>query len=358
MLHLEDSPTDVELIGYELRKCDFEFERLVVSDKEGYVKALESFCPDIVLSDHSLPSFNSLKAFAILQEINANIPFILITSRMSEEYAVEMMKEGFDDYIFKDRLQRLPIAVKKAINKKNEEKLKQLLAREREISEMRLKFVSLASHEFRTPLGTILSSSFLLSKYVNTEDQGKRRVHIDRIIASVNLLTETLNDYLSISKIDNQKLRVYYSSFSITDITSAIVDTMRLSSKEGQTLIYDHEGLDLVDLDSTLYNAILTNLISNSIKYANEDGLINVRTIVTNSTYILSVKDNGIGIPKEEIPLLFEYFFRASNAANIKGTGLGLYIVRRYIELMNGVIECKSELGTGTEFIVQFKLNN
>jgi PAS domain S-box-containing protein len=125
ILHLEDLPTDAELIERELKKGGLTFKKLVVDKKEEYLKGLENFKPDIVLSDHSLPTFDSYEALNILKRLNINIPFILVTATISEEFAVTIIKQGAEDYILKDRLQRLPTAVQNAIEKKRLEKEKQ-----------------------------------------------------------------------------------------------------------------------------------------------------------------------------------------------------------------------------------------
>lgn len=119
ILHLEDVPTDAELVGRELKRSAINFERLVVDNKQDYLRALTEYAPDIILSDHSLPSFNSTEALKLLKESGLNIPFILITATVSEEFAVNVIKEGAADYILKDRMQRLPAAIHNAIEKAN-----------------------------------------------------------------------------------------------------------------------------------------------------------------------------------------------------------------------------------------------
>jgi PAS domain S-box-containing protein len=239
--------------------------------------------------------------------------------------------------------------------KKAEESLKKALEKERELSELKSRFLSMASHEFRTPLSTILSSSYLLMKYVKTEEQTKRERHLERIISSVNMLTDILNDFLSIGKIEEGKISVRPEEINIPEFTESIVCEIHQILKKEQELLYDHSGIAVVTLDKGLLKHIVLNLLSNAIKFSDEGTVIKIQTVNQSGSLILSIKDNGIGISKEDQKHLFERFFRGENVSHIEGTGLGLHIVSRYAELMNGKIKCNSELGKGTEFIVTFK---
>ena len=239
--------------------------------------------------------------------------------------------------------------------KERTETLMLALEKEKDLNELKSKFVSLASHEFRTPLSTILSSANLTSKYETTEDQPKREKHIERIISNVNNLTDILNDFLSVGKIEEGKIQIRYSEFDLQEFTSGIINEMNSVVKTGQHIIYEHKGGIFVNLDPSMVRHIFSNLISNAIKFSPIDAAILVSTAVADDGVILGVKDTGIGISKEDQQHLTERFFRGENVVNIQGTGLGLHIVRKYAELMNGTLHCISEIGNGTEFIIQFK---
>jgi len=251
----------------------------------------------------------------------------------------------------------LGVAVDISETKKNEEELKKALDRERELNEMKSRFVSTASHEFRTPLSTVLSSTYLLQKYTNTDDQPKREKHVERIISSVNLLTDILNDLLSVGKIEEGKLVPKYSHFNIREHIKKNIDELRITQKKGQKIIFNHCGKEEVWLDPSMLTHVVLNLLSNAIKFSPENSAIKVETDVSYSIMRLCVQDHGIGIPKEDQQHLFELFFRAMNATGIQGTGLGLHIVQKYTELMNGKIECFSEPGKGTRFYIEIKMN-
>lgn len=232
--------------------------------------------------------------------------------------------------------------------------LENALKREKELGELKSRFVSMASHEFRTPLSTVLSSAYLIEKYTSTEDQSKRDKHLQRIVSSVNLLTETLDDFLNVDKIETGKIQARYSVFNIRELVNSIVEEFKITLKKQQEILYHHENKEEVFLDKSMLNHIIINLVSNASKFSSEGSSIKLKTICTDEYLILSVKDQGIGIPKEDQVHLMERFFRGANALNIQGTGLGLHIVSRYAELMNGRINYRTELDKGTEFMITF----
>ncbi len=231
------------------------------------------------------------------------------------------------------------------------------LERERELNRMKSRFVSTASHEFRTPLGTILSSAALISRYTTSEDDEKRSKHINRIKSSVNQLTDLLNDFLSLEKLEEGAVRSRPEAIELCAFARETIEEVRALAKDGQELTCeDHcseEGASVM-LDRQLTKIVISNLLSNAIKYSPEHSTIAVSLHRDERGIALAVKDNGIGIPDDDKPFLFERFFRAHNAGNAQGTGLGLNIVKRYVELMGGEIEYTSELGVGSEFRVIF----
>lgn len=236
--------------------------------------------------------------------------------------------------------------------KQAESELRVALETERELNELKSRFVSLASHEFRTPLSAILSSVYLVSKYEAVEDAPKRGKHIQRIISSVNMLTDILNDFLSVGKIEEGKIQVRHSLFDAGKHIGTIISEMDGLKKSAQQIYYAHHGNPQAHLDPTLLKHIVMNLVSNAIKFSPEGAIISIRTQCSDSAFQLSVRDKGIGISEEDRLHLFERFFRSQHVANIQGTGLGLHIVAKYAELMNGAVSCNSTLDQGTEFLV------
>ncbi len=247
-------------------------------------------------------------------------------------------------------------AAEKAL-REQEQELRKAYEKERELGELKSRFVSMASHEFRTPLSTILSSAALLSRYTQTEQQDKREKHTNRIKSAVNNLTGILNDFLSLSKLEEGKIEVNFVLFSWNEFCDEVLDEMEGLLKDGQRIEHQPvEGDIQVLLDKRILKNILYNLFSNAIKYSPEWKVIFCRNTVVNKQLIIEIEDHGMGIPEEEQQYLFTRFFRARNVDNIKGTGLGLTIVKRYVELLNGSIAFKSEEGKGTTFKVRLPI--
>ena len=235
------------------------------------------------------------------------------------------------------------------------DELTKALNKEKELGDLKSRFVSMASHEFRTPLSTILSSASLLAKYTETVEQDKRNKHILRIKNSVNNLTDILNEFLSIGKIEDGRIEVRNTIFNVKDFFQNICIEMQANAQPNQRIIYKHKGDEWIKLDSSLLRNFIFNLLSNAIKFSSVDGEISFISEAGTDHFSLCIADNGIGISKEDQTHLFERFFRASNVTNIQGTGLGLHIVSKYVELLNGKIHFKSELEKGTSFTINFQ---
>ena len=227
-----------------------------------------------------------------------------------------------------------------------------LLEKEKELNEMKSNFVSMASHEFRTPLSTILSSISLIENYKTTETQDKRDKHIQRIKSAVTEMVAILEEFLSLEKIEEGKVQVKKEMFNLKELAQQTEAKFNTLLKPGQAIECTHTGKEEVILDKGFINHILNNLLSNAVKYSPENTQVIFETSVKDTVVTLKVKDHGIGISPEDQKHLFERFFRASNTGNIKGTGLGLHIVKRYIDLMGGTINLESEINKGTAFIV------
>ncbi|MEX6689478.1 PAS domain-containing sensor histidine kinase [Danxiaibacter flavus] len=274
-----------------------------------------------------------------------------ITVRKHAEEEIKKLNDGLEQAVVQ-RTTELTEAIQQL--ELSKEELSKLLEREKELNELKSRFVSMASHEFRTPLSTILSSAYLLNKVKIIEDESRREAHLNRIISSVKMLTDILNDFLSVGKIEEGKIYVRITEFNLPVFVADALDELKNNLKNGQEIIYNHTGEDLAELDSVLVKHIIMNLVSNASKFSPEDAPIEIVTHNGSNTISLSVKDHGIGIPAEDQKHLMERFFRGSNVSNIQGTGLGLHIVARYSELMNGSISCISEVNEGTEIVITF----
>lgn len=261
----------------------------------------------------------------------------------------EELRKSVDD--LRNTNQSLQEQIKE--RKKAEEEVNKALERERELNELKTKFVSIASHEFRTPLSTVLSSVSLVSQYKDRGDLEKIDKHIQRIKSSVNHLTSILNDFLSLGKLEEGKTDINPESFDLHYFFTEIQEETKPTLKEGQELVINNK-LDkkTITSDKRILRNILFNLITNGSKYSGEGKKIYLTFQKLNGELMLEIRDEGFGIPKNEQKHLFERFFRASNVSNIQGTGLGLNIVKRYVDLLEGKIAFTSEEGKGSTFTI------
>ena len=277
----------------------------------------------------------------------------------------DLSRQKEDEIKIKSYTEELEVKIKertreliKSINELEtaKEHVSALFEKEKELNQLKTRFVSMASHEFRTPLSSIQLSASLINKYVEKQDVESVEKHTSKIKNAITNLTTILNDFLSLEKLEAGKVEVHQQSFDIFTFAEEIAEEMQLMTKQKQLIVYEHRGTtSQVFLDQNLLKNCIINLISNAIKYSGEDTMIQFNSIVNENELIIDVKDNGIGIPATEMDNLFEPFFRAHNTGDIPGTGLGLNIVRRYVGLMNGTCTCTSEQNIGTTFRLHFK---
>jgi len=279
-----------------------------------------------------------------------------LSKQKEAEEKLKMYTEELEE-IVKERTADLQLLVAKLEEAKND--VSHSLQREKELNQLKSRFVSMASHEFRTPLSSIQLSASLINKYANKKDATGIEKHTTKIKNSVDLLTSILNDFLSMDRLEGGKIEAKFSEFNLVKFSEEIIEEMQPIAKQNQHIVYQHTGDDAdVRLDPHLLKNAIINLISNAIKYSGENTFIEFNTYTNNGECTIEVKDNGIGIPEEEQKHLLEPFFRANNTGKIPGTGLGLNIVMQYAHLMNGTITWKSKLDEGTMFRLTFNLQS
>jgi two-component system, OmpR family, sensor histidine kinase VicK len=242
--------------------------------------------------------------------------------------------------------------------KRVEAEMMRTLERERELRELKSSFISMASHEFRTPLTAIFSSTELLHYYGSTWSEDKKLKYYQRIEGAVKRMTQLLDDVLLYSKVEAGKLEFNPKPLELKNFCGEIIEEIQLSSDEKQKITFVYSGAcDTVCMDEKLLHHILNNLLTNAIKYSPQDTAVIFCCSCENEEVIFEIQDKGIGIPTDDQKRLFESFHRAKNVGNIPGTGLGLAIVQKALELHGGRIMFTSEVGVGTTFRVTLPLN-
>ncbi len=238
-----------------------------------------------------------------------------------------------------------------------EAKIKNALQKERELNELKTKFLSLVSHEFKTPLSGILTSATLVGKYVSTSDQEKRDKHLRTIIGGVRHLNTILDDFLSIERLEKGKGVYKQTDFHLSSIVNNVVYNANMLLKSGQRIKYP-QNIDevMIRQDEKILSLTLTNLLHNAIKYSPEDTEIDVQVKFVKDRILFHIVDQGIGIPKKDQKYIFERYFRAENALLTNGTGIGLNIVKAHLENLGGTLYFKSIENKGSTFTAELPL--
>lgn len=279
-----------------------------------------------------------------ITKAGARFPVSLIVTAVSDEKGAPT---GFACFA-------VDISIQKAL----EHNLMSALRKEKELHELKSRFVSMASHEFRTPLTGITSSASLIGRYAERQDFAQIKKHSELIKGSVDNLNSIIADFLSLGKLEEGGVVAQWQEILVADCIENIRDHLSGTFKAGQTLVHHHQGNDGFLSDPVILKNIFINLVGNASKYSAEGATITVESEIGPEAVVFRITDEGIGIPPADMEHLFNRFFRASNVVNIKGTGLGLYIVKHYAELLNGRISCQSTLGQGSSFTVVFPQNS
>lgn len=248
-------------------------------------------------------------------------------------------------------------------SKQLEESLQQALDKEKELNELKNSFISMTSHEFRTPLSTILSSSELLENYRNKWDEEKQLKHFNRIKTAVKHMNNLLNDVLFFGKFEAEEVNGNPANLDLVEFSRQLVEDV-LINQRNQPIERPNITINFITKNTTLSSKIdektlghiLNNLLSNAIKYSLPGTSVNFTIYSQNKRAIFEIEDEGIGIPSEDLPSLFDSFYRCKNVGNIQGTGLGLSIVKKCVDMLKGEISVTSEVEVGTKFTVSIPL--
>jgi signal transduction histidine kinase len=354
VLIVEDVEEDLKLIERILTKAGISNTKQVNTASE-FKDALQEYKPDVILSDHSMPQFNSLSALHVIKERGIKVPFIVVSGNASEAFAKRCLEEGADDYILKSNLSKLPESIDQAIKgiltnepageiqKPNAD---DLIRHNKELET----FIYHISHNLRSPLTSMLGLVHLIKQ---SETPGSTSgLYIDLLESSIHKLDLTLKELLD------------YIKNSKDDIRPEKIDFMKLIEEQFERMKFAPgaerirrqtcvEGDHDFYCDQYRLSVVLNNLISNAIKYHDQqkdEPLIKVTVKADADKATITCSDNGIGISAEHLPKVFNMFFRGTSKS--EGAGLGLYIVREAIAKLNGDIKIESNLGEGTTFTI------
>ncbi len=388
VLMIDDDKDDFILIREML--AEIKYHTYTINWIDNYQEGLAMVISneyDVYLVDYNLGVNSGLDLVLEANRLGCVSPFIIHTGQNDIGIDAKVMAAGAVDFLVKgafsaavlDRslryafsnfrqlkeIIRLNADLEKRVSDRTiilEEAIKELniakdevavsLKKEKELSELKSRFVSMASHEFRTPLATILSSLSLIESYSANNNREMQAKHVVRIKRTIMNLTDILNDVLSISKLEDGGFVSCIENINVKLLLSDIVKDFSQILKKGQSIVHNHSGSDVSVTDKKFLRQIIVNLISNAVKFSLEEGIVELSSYISTSRIEIRIKDHGIGISKEDKIHLFEPFFRGSNATNIEGTGLGLSIVLKYVEMLNGSIEFESELDKGTQFSI------
>jgi signal transduction histidine kinase len=360
ILILEDVEDDVELIKRTLRKAGLEFEVRQEDTRNGFLRALHDYHADVILSDHSLPQFDSVEALTLCKQHAVQVPFILVTGAVSEEFAVTCLKEGADDYVLKSNLARLPNAIRNSLKQKEAEEAKARAAQALQSQNAELKkinkeldsFVYSVSHNLRAPLMSVLGL-LDLAKHENNNNKSDLDLYFSMMETSIHKLDETVKEILDYSRNARQNLSV--ERIDLKKMIDDHFDKMQFmpGSQSIQRFISIQQKANFHS-DNYRLSVIMNNLISNAIKYHDpqkDQSFIRISFEVDEERAMMIFEDNGIGIEDRYLDRVFDMFFRGTEKN--KGAGLGLYIVKEAIDKLSGKISIQSNVGQGTLFMIE-----
>jgi signal transduction histidine kinase len=323
------------------------------------IAAYQQERPDLVLLDALMPEMDGFTCCQHLQTLDPqrSAPVLMVTGLEDEASVDRAFEAGATDYITKplhravlrNRIRRM-LREQKASNS-----IKHMLQRERELSELRSRIITVVSHEFRTPLTTILFSAGLLETYADKWETDKRLNHIHRIQSGVERMSEILEDVLLFSQAEAGQLPFEPQELDLVQLCDRFIERFRTSTGKQHQIVWANTGEvpARAHWDPQLLDSMLENLMTNAVKYSQPGGTVTLELHGTPNEATFIVRDEGIGIPETDYSNLFDTFYRASNAGNVAGTGLGLAIVKKAVDLQGGTIGVTSQLGVGSTFIVR-----
>lgn len=369
VLLVEDSPTDADLLRQVFLRSGQEQWRLTHVERLATAIAhCKENSYDVVLLDLGLPDSDGLETVTEFRASVFTVPVVVLTMMDDDEFALQVMARGAQDYLVKEQItsQLLARSIRYAIErerilqqlKNSERTILRAWEQEQELNLLKSSFISMASHEFRTPMTTIRTSTELLQKFDRELTEQKKQDYFERIKAAIRQITHLLDEILLLGSGEAGGLRYRPEPLDLKKFCIELIEDLQFSHSQHYTITAEYDTAEyegdclLVEMDAALLWHILTNLLSNAIKYSPPKSRIQFSLCCQANTATFRVQDHGIGIPLKDQSHLFETFYRCSNVGKIQGTGLGLAIAKKCIDLHRGDIQVTSELGKGTTFAV------
>ena len=364
ILSIEDSNAEIRLLREFLKQANQNFNLVSVKRLQEALEQLDRHCFDVILLDLTLPDSVGLASLESLLQKAPQIPIVVLTNTNDDRTAIEAVRKGAQDYLVKRQvnpkslIRSLYYAIERkqsqeALETKIEQTTAQLL-KAQEIDRLRSEFIAMLSHDFRNPINSILLSTGLLAKKEHLLSKEKKTAHFQTIRSALKNMDRLLEEILLIGKADSGKLECQLTSLNVREFCNCLVEDLEFDAdnKEIQIILECELTLEEIKCDRNLLQHIFGNLLTNAIKYSPRNSKIFFRVSNSQNELIFQIQDCGIGIPPHEQKQLFEPFFRASNVGIIQGTGLGLTIVKKCVDVLGGQISLTSELDAGTTFTV------
>lgn len=366
VLLVEDSPTDAALLSQSFLRL--EQSKWTLTHVE-YLSSAISACfahdIDVVLLDLRLPDSDEADTLVEFRASVPDVPVVVLTMMDDEALALQAMAGGAQDYLVKGQitLSLLTRSLRYAIErgqilkrlKNSEQSILKALEQEQELNLLKSSFISMASHEFRTPMTMIRTAAELLQNFYHELTEAKRQQYFDRIKTAINQITALLDEVLLLSSTETG-LRYKPEAVDLVALCTELTEDLQFSNADSHTISFVRQGdCSEAVMDAALLRHILTNLLSNALKYSPHGGDIQFKLSCQEGAAIFCIQDQGIGIPLKDQTHLFETFYRCGNVGKIQGTGLGLAIVKKCVDLHQGQIQVCSD-GAGTTFTVALPL--
>jgi two-component system, sensor histidine kinase and response regulator len=359
ILVVDDAPDNLRLLSEVLTRQGYDV-RSAISGSIALM-VVPSIYPDLILLDINMPQMDGYQVCELLKldSQTREIPVIFLSAMGETIDKVRAFEVGAVDYITKPfQIQEVIVRIENQLNlRRMRVELSQALVKEQELNRLKSEFISMVSHDFRTPLCSIQGFAELLRHYGQDLSTEKQDQYFDRINASVEHLIALLDEVLLIGSFEVGKIKCRLTSIHLASFCQELVETFQLSishSHEIQLSLAETIQQFHLETDLNLLRQVFSNLLSNAVKYSPNQTAIQLDLQYLNQQIIFRVIDRGIGIPADNLPFLFDSFYRCTNVGEIKGTGLGLAIVQRCVDTLGGKIQVESNLGQGTTFTVTF----